>query len=50
MIGQRGIARPVVRILTDPARAEDATIAHLQQTTFEMIGHGFPLFFNSDCS
>jgi hypothetical protein len=37
-----GIAGAIVWILTDPAWAEDATIAYLQKTAFEMIRHDLP--------
>src|SRR5439155_8494009 len=48
-IGQHRIAGAVVGILADPARTEDATIADLEQTPFEMIRHGSPPFVGYGC-
>ncbi len=39
MVRQRGVASPVIRINTNPARTEHITIADLQKTSFELVGH-----------
>jgi len=43
MPGNDGVAGAEVGILADPAWAQHATIADLEQSSFQMIGHGFPL-------
>jgi hypothetical protein len=37
-----GIAGAPIRILSDPARAEDATITDFQQSPFEVVSHACP--------
>jgi hypothetical protein len=39
MPGDDGVAGAVVRILSDPARAQHAAVANLQQASFEVIRH-----------
>jgi hypothetical protein len=41
--GNDGVTGAEVRILADPARAQHPTVADLEQSSFQMIGHGFPL-------
>src|SRR5262249_42195693 len=40
MPGDDGVAGAVIRVLADPARAQDGTAAHFEESSFEMICHG----------
>src|SRR5438876_633226 len=37
MIGKGGLAGPVVRVLADPARAQNLAITDFEETTFELV-------------
>src|SRR2546427_6219598 len=43
MMRQRGIASPVIRVNTDPARTEHLTVADFEKTSFEFVGHIYSL-------
>jgi hypothetical protein len=39
MIGEGGLARSVVRLFADPARAKHIAVANLEDAPFQLIGH-----------
>ena len=39
MPGDDGVARTVIRVLADPAWAQDTTVANFEQPSFEMVCH-----------
>src|SRR5207248_7354850 len=46
--GQHTVTRPIVRVLADPARAEDVAGTDLQQSTIQLVRHRVPSLYWDD--